>query len=64
MVNVVIRQGCIDRWGALIGRIGVVSQHLRSLLGPIELTILWAFVYRIGYYDAQIMETLIYNLAV
>ena len=45
----------------MIGQIGVVSHHLRSLLGAIELTILCAFVCRVGYFDAQIRETLLYK---
>jgi hypothetical protein len=52
---------CNDRWDAVIGQIGVVSHHLQSLLGAIELTTLCAFIYRVGYFDAQIRETLLYK---
>ena len=34
------------RWDALIGRIGVVSHQLRSILGAIKLTVLRVFVCR------------------
>ena len=37
-------EGCIDRWDAMIGPIGIVSHYLRSLLGVIELRVLCAFV--------------------
>jgi hypothetical protein len=49
------------RWDAVSGRIGVVSHHLRSLLGAIELTVLCAFVCIVGYFDAQSSETLLYT---
>ena len=45
----------------MIGPIGVVSQHLRSFLGAIELTVLCAFVSQVNYFDAQIRETLLYK---
>ena len=45
----------------MVGRISVVSHHSQSLLGVIELTILCAFVCRVGYFDAQIRETLQYK---
>ena len=32
------RNGTNDRWDAVIGRIGVVSHHLQSLLSAIKLT--------------------------
>ena len=38
----------------MIGRIGHVSHHLSSLLGTIEFIVLCAFVFRVGYFDAQI----------
>ena len=38
-------KGCNNKWDAMIGRIGVRSHHLRSLLGAIELTVLYAFAY-------------------
>jgi hypothetical protein len=41
----------------VIGRIHVVSHHLRSLLGAIELIVSFAFLCRVGYFDAQIKET-------
>ena len=41
----------------MIGRIGTVSHHLRSLLGTIELTILCAFIRKVGYFDGHIRET-------
>ena len=47
---------------AMIGQIGVVSHHLRSLLGVIELIISCAFICRVGYFDAQSRETLLYKL--
>jgi hypothetical protein len=49
---------------AAIGHICIVSYHLQSLLGVIELTILCAFVCKVGYFDAQIRETLLYKLGV
>ena len=57
----VVRKGCGGRWDAMIGQIGVVSHHLRSLLGAIELTILCVVVCREGYSDHQIRETLVYK---
>ena len=45
----------------VIGHIGVISYHLRSLLGAIELTVLCAFVWWVGEFDAQIRETLLYK---
>ena len=45
----------------MIGWIGVVSHHLQSLLGAIELTVLCASVHRARYFDAQIKETLLYK---
>ena len=41
----------------MISRIGIVLDHLQSLPGAIELTILCVFVCRVGYFDAQIRET-------
>ena len=41
-----------------LGRMVVVSHHLQSFLGAIELTVLWAFVCKVGCFDAQIRETL------
>ena len=45
----------------MIGWIGVVSHHLQSPLGAIELTVLCAFVSRVSYLIARIRETLIYK---
>ena len=45
----------------MVGQIGVVSHHLQSLLGVIELTVLCIFVCRAGYFDAMIKETLVYK---
>jgi hypothetical protein len=39
----------------------VVSHHLRSLLGAMELIILCEFINKVGYFDAQIRETLLYK---
>ena len=39
------------RWDARIGRIGVVSHVLRSLLSAINLTVLLVFVYELEYFD-------------
>ena len=53
------------RWpetDAMIGKIDYVSHHLESLSGVIELTVLCAFVFKVGYFDAQIRETLLYKL--
>ena len=45
----------------MIGWTCVVSHHLRSLLGAIELTVLCAFVCKVEYFDVQIRETLLYK---
>ena len=45
----------------MIGQIGVIPHNLRSLLGAIELIVLCVFVCRVGYFDAQIRETLVYK---
>ena len=45
----------------MIDMIGVVSHHLRSLLDAIESTVLCESVCRVGYFDAQIKETLLYK---
>ena len=55
-VKVVAGKGC-SGW-ALIGH---VSHHLGSILGAIELTVLCAFICTVGYFDAQIRETLLYK---
>ena len=56
----VARKGCIDRLDVVIGQIGLVSRHLGSLLGAIGLTVLCAFVCKVGHFDAQIRETFLY----
>jgi hypothetical protein len=56
-----ICKGSSDRWDIVIDQIGVVSHHLRSLLGVIELTVLFAFICKVAYFDAQINETLVYK---
>lgn len=50
------------RW--TIGRIIAVSHHLHLLLGVIELSVLCAFICRVGHSDAQIRVILLYNLGV
>jgi hypothetical protein len=44
--------------------IGVVSHHLRSLLGAIEFIVSGPFVSRVGYFDAHIRRTLVYKYKV
>ena len=61
IVKVVVQKGCSDRWEAMIGHIGVVSHHLWSLLGVIELTILCAFVCNMGCFHAWIREALLHK---
>ena len=61
IIKVVAPNGCIDRPYALMGQIGLVSHHSGSLWGVIELHVLCAFVCRVGYFDAQIKETLSYK---
>ena len=56
----VSQKGCTDRPHVAIGWIGPLSHHLGSLLGDIELNVLCAFVCRVGYFDTQIKETLLY----
>jgi hypothetical protein len=51
---------CSDWSHAVVGRIGLVSHHLGSLLGAIELVVLCAFRRGVGYFDAPIRETLLY----
>ena len=45
----------------MIDRIGAISYQWQSLLGAIALTVLCAFQCRVGYFDAQIRETLLYK---
>ena len=61
IVKVVAQKGCSDKLDAVIGQIGRVSHHLESLLGAFESIILCAFVCRVGYFNAQIRETLLYK---
>ena len=49
--KVVAQKGHTARWDAMIGRIGVVSHHLRSFLGAIKLTVLRVFVCGVEYFD-------------
>ena len=39
--------------------IDLISHHLGSILGAIKLILLCAFVCIVGYFDAQIRETLL-----
>ena len=45
----------------MIAWIGIISCHLQSLLGAIELIVLCAFMCKVGYFDAQIKKTLLYK---
>jgi hypothetical protein len=45
----------------VIGWIGPASHHLGLLLGASKLIILCAFICKVGYYDAQIRETILYT---
>ena len=45
------QKGRPARWDAMIGRIGVVSHHLQSLLGGIKLTDLRVLVCKVEYFD-------------
>ena len=47
VVKVVAQKGCNDRLDAVIGWKGPVAQHLGSLLGAIEVTIMCAFACRV-----------------
>ena len=60
-MKVMAQKGCSDRWDALIGWIGVVSHHLQSLLGVIELIVWCVFICRVGYFDAWIRKTLVHK---
>ena len=52
---------CNDKPDVVIDRISHLLHHLVSLLGDIELIVLCAFVSIIGYFDAQIKETVLYD---
>jgi hypothetical protein len=45
----------------VVGWIGHVSHHLRSLLDAFEFIVLCAFVCRKWYFDAQFTKTLLYS---
>ena len=45
----------------MIGQIGVVSHHLRSIVNAIELNVLCAFVCIVEYFDAHIIDIMVYN---
>ena len=60
-IKVVACKGCSDRPDAMIGWIGHISHHLRSLLGVLELIVLCASACNIGYFDAQIKNILLYK---
>ena len=45
----------------MIGWIGLVSHPLGLFMGAIELDVLCTFICRVGYFDAQIRETLLYQ---
>ena len=49
--KVVARKGRTARWDAMIGRIGIVSHHLRSLLGAIKLTVSRVIVCGVEYFN-------------
>ena len=60
-IKLVAPKGCSYRLDAVIGRTGLASHHLESLLGVIDLIVLCAFMCKVKYYDAQIRETLLYK---
>ena len=43
----------------MIGQIDVVSHHLQTLLGDINLIVSCAFICKVGYFDGQIRETVL-----
>ena len=57
----VVRKACTARWDVMIGRIGLVSHHLRSLLGVIKLIVLRVFVCGVEYLEVYYRETLLYK---
>ena len=65
MILVLTQNGeLLKRWpekDAAIGQIRIVSDHLQSCLGVIELIILCAFQCKVGYFDARIRETLLHK---
>ena len=60
----VIQKGCCDIPDAMIGWIGRFPRHLGSLLGAIEQPFSMGFVCRVGCFDAQIREIILYKLGV
>ena len=61
VVKVVVCKRCSDKWDVVIGQIGVVSYHLSSLLGALELIVLCGFQCKVGFFDAKIKETILYK---
>ena len=61
IIKVVARNECIDKTHGVIGRLGLASHHLESLLGVIELIILCAFACIVYYFDVEMKETLLYK---
>ena len=58
------RTGRIDicnEHDAVMGCIGPISHDMGLLMGAIELSVLCTFICRVGYFDAQIRETLLYK---
>ena len=54
-------KGCNDKLDAVICQIGLVPQHLRSLLDVIEWTVLCTFVCKVGYFEAIQIGRLYYK---
>ena len=52
----------IDRQDVVIGQIGATTDHLRSLLCAIKSIVLCTFICKVGYFDAQIRETLLFQV--
>jgi hypothetical protein len=48
----------------MIDQIGAISYQWQSLLGIIELTVLCAFQCKVGNFDAQTRETLLYKYGI
>ena len=48
-----VQKGCRDGLHAMVDHIGFISHHLGSLLS--------AFICKVGYFDAQIRETLLHK---
>ena len=58
------QKGCSGVLDVVTGRIGYVSCHLGSLLSAIEFTVLCVFVCKVGYFDAQIKDTLLFKYGI